>query len=215
MGANRKIMGCEPAKDQPGAKGEEAAKVDACTCKCTSEDEHDDACKCMCDQCAEEVDAPMLGGFDPNSTWGSAKKPDEALTERERSGINEWQGVALKDLKGKMGAQISSRIFERYDADGSGELDFDETIPMARDMLEAHPTLIQLFNECITVEKLKENFENESRIFAKEIFTYADLDGGGTIDRAEFAVFAKLLAGYKPAKDPIHDLHKSRGDDDY
>ena len=40
-------------------------------------------------------------------------------------------------------------------------------------------------------------------------------DDCSAVDRAEFAVFAKLLAGYKPAKDPIHDLHKSRGDDDY
>ena len=102
---------CEPAKDQPGAKGEEAAKVEACTCKCKSEDEHDDDCKCICDQCVEEDDAPILGGFDPNSsTKSSAKKPDEELTERERSGINEWQGVALKDLKGQMGAQIASRV---------------------------------------------------------------------------------------------------------
>ena len=85
--------------------------MDACTCKCTSEDEHDDTCKCMCDQCAEEDGAPMLGGFDPYvCTKSSAKKPDVELTERERSGVNAWQGVALKDLKGKMGAQIASQV---------------------------------------------------------------------------------------------------------
>ena len=38
---------------------------------------------------------------------------------------------------------------------------------------------------------------------------------GSAVDRAEFAVFVKLLAGYKPGEDKIHEMHARGNDDDY
>jgi len=61
--------------------------------------------------------------------------------------------------------------------------------PLAMDMLKAHPELIRLFNEYISMDKLAEDMEKHSRMFAKEIFNYADVNGDKSITRIEFANF--------------------------
>lgn len=62
-------------------------------------------------------------------------------------------------------------IWEKYDDDKSGALDFEETLCFVRDIIDQN----------ITAEAFKDVFEE------------FDADGSGTIDRDEIAVFIQKV----------------------
>jgi len=113
-----------------------------------------------------------------------SRKKKSARAEMERRNVNIWDGIEIDNL-GAMAAEV----WGRYDENMDGELTEDEMAPLAMDMLKAHPELIRLFNEYISMDKLAEDMEKHSRMFAKEIFNYADVNGDKSITRIEFANF--------------------------
>jgi hypothetical protein len=78
-------------------------------------------------------------------------------------------GIIEEMIKERKGVDKYRKIFEEIDADGSGELDFDEFV-------EAYKKI----NPDVSLPQLEQMFKE------------ADLDGGGTLDFDEFVQMAKL-----------------------
>lgn len=95
-----------------------------------------------------------------------AKSKASHVGEHDKFNID---GIIAEMIKERKGVDKYRKIFEEIDADGSGELDFDEFV-------EAYKKI----NPDVSLTQLEQMFKE------------ADLDGGGTLDFDEFVLMAQM-----------------------
>ncbi|KAK1740349.1 hypothetical protein QTG54_009299 [Skeletonema marinoi] len=116
------------------------------------------------DSTSHRSSAALIGAY--------ANMEKEAKSRASRVGDHnkfDIDGIIEEMIKERKGVDKYRKIFEEIDADGSGELDFDEFV-------EAYKKI----NPDVSLPQLEQMFKE------------ADLDGGGTLDFDEFVEMAKL-----------------------
>ena len=103
----------------------------------------------------------------------------------EATADNPWVGVDPDDL-----TTHAAQIWNEYDVDKNGDLDRDEVLVMARDMLAAIPDLTTLFcDDALSAEQMLRDLDVHAKSFRDEIFRNADKNKDGKISKREFRRF--------------------------
>lgn len=116
------------------------------------------------DSASHRSSAALIGAY--------ANMEKEARSKASKVGDHnkfDIDAIIEEMIKERKGVDKYRKIFEEIDADGSGELDFDEFV-------EAYKRI----NPDVSLSQLEQMFKE------------ADLDGGGTLDFDEFVELAKL-----------------------